>query len=341
MTKEFFKSRKFRTIIAVLLIIVIGFGSAILFEKNKNKIKTADKLTAVSDSTVIESNTKNNTTGKETETSAHNKDNKTTSKGETTASNAEKTTKKPQKTKVSTTLPASYKKLNVKLEGVTQSNQKILQDMLLHILDYPFHVKKPSPSDNWAEYYFEDFDCYSQNAYTYAAEHIFAPLVPLAKKMEEWYDWPEKAKRIRPTREQFEKDDLYIDPLKKLYVDTLEGYSIAEEKYIDLIFKYVFNQTPNHDYELKDPNGDVYAYHYDGKYYYKTLPGGDGIIPMVLFNSANKLVDGAYSINAEYVYVDSDFDTIVKHNFAFTVLVRPVEYENQVYWTIYKIKKSK
>ena len=301
--KEFFKSHEFKSVVAIVLSLVLVFGIVFLLTK-KAAVKTASTTNDVS----------------------HSDDG--TQNVETTVLH----TKKQYD---------SYKKLNVRLEGVSVTDQGILQKMILHILDYPYDLKYPLSQrydDNYAENYFEDFDSTSPSAYSFAMEHIFTPYLGMVEMMEYWYGWP-SVKHVKPTNEETQSGQIRIDPLHRFEVDSISGYGVIDEKYIDAMLKYIFDQTPDHSFVLKDYEGNCVEYYLNGKYYYNSAPGGDGAIPLILFNSFKKVDDGSFEIDAVYV-VTTDGDEIVERSVQFTIVTKPVEYEGQVLWTIYKLTRK-
>lgn len=355
MNNGLFKTKEFKTIVVIVLSIIVVFGGAILFAKHKTNKKVSSLITASNISSDVSEKEDNKTT-LETTTAEGNTSlgnttvsNTTSLMTETTSSSKKKTTVSSSKSSYKTTggtvmtsATSSYKKLNAKMPGVKESDQEILQEMLLHICIFPY-VDQPMPHDekiDWEEYYFRDFDCYTPQAYEYAMGRIFHPYVSLIESMERWYNWPETVKNVRLTQEDWDTHNYCIDPLKMMESYDA-GYGMVESKYPDFILKYIFNQTPDHNYILKDYEGRVEVYYYDGNYYFNKSPWGDGSIPKVLFNSCKKLSDGSFLIEAERIYVDNqDGDTVTSHEYCFTVVTKPVEYEGQVYWTLYKIKKN-
>lgn len=332
MKNEFLKSHEFKSLVAIVLSFAIVFGGVLLFAKKRSLAKASLQATVTTD---ITEQTYSQTDITASQTS---EDNSKTTVQEKESETTDLTTKEVKPANDSAKVSDSYRQSNVRLPGISVTDQNVLQDMILHIYEYPYEFKYSQEemySGDFVNNHFESFDSSSSKAYSYAMEHIFTPYLALIERMEEWYGW-QVVRHVRPTREEVEKGELRIDPLHKFEVSDVSGYGVIDGEYIDIMLKYIFNQTPDHSYELKDYYGNSVAYYYNGKYYYNASPGGDGSIPLILFESCQKQQDGSFVIQAQHVFT-TDGDKIVERNVSFTLVTKPVEYDGQIFWTIYKI----
>lgn len=220
---------------------------------------------------------------------------------------------------------------------ISNTDRNNFADILGHILWFNFDAEDPPHSDDgytakeYATYNLKSYDYKSSEAKRYAYSSLLTGYHTLAEEMSENYNWLDF--ELYEGAGYYEIDETFEPDPKDLLGEI---YCIIDEKYIDMSLKNVFNITPDHNYVLKSKDGEVYAYYYDGNYYYRGDEGGDGAGPDIVISDIKVMNDGKYSIKATYYVVGGDErEKICDLN----VIAEMKTFEGKSIWSFYTIEK--
>lgn len=220
---------------------------------------------------------------------------------------------------------------------ISNTDRNNFKEILGHILWFTFDAKEPPnyidgyTSKEYELYNYKNYDYKTTDAKKYAYSKLLTGYQTLSETMSEVYNWNDF--EIYEVWKNSENDPEFESDPKNLFGDY---YCFVEEKYIDIGLKTVFNVQPDHNYILKSKDGEVYAYYYDGYYYFRGDEGGDGAGPEIEINNVKIQSDGKYLIDATYYVSDPDGREKIC-DLKVTAEMKTVE--GKSIWSFYKIEK--
>lgn len=268
-------------------------------------------------------------------------------KKEETESSTISTTTTTTTTEASTTtteMPTSTEKavsVTVVDGVISNTDRNNFSRILGNILFFDFDAVNPPNADDYTaleyekafyKHNYKPYDYKSADAKRYAYNRLLTGYNPLTEDLTELYDL--YSFQIDEVWKESEEDDTFEADPKGLLG---EFYCIADGEYIDICLETVFNVRPDHNYVLKSKDGEVYAYYYNGDYYYRGDEGGGGTGPEIFINDIKIMNDGKYSINATYYVTGPEEKEKI---YDVNIVAEMKKVEGKSLWSFYKIEKA-